>query len=44
LRDSLSFTDAWYVALARRLEATWITADQKAGRTASRFGVTVRIV
>lgn len=44
LRDSLSFTDAWYVALARRLGATWITADQRAGRTARRLDITVSIV
>lgn len=34
LRESLSFADAWYAALARRLDAPWVTADHWAGRTA----------
>lgn len=44
MRDDMSFADAWYVALARRLDVTWITADQKAARTARRLGVTVTVV
>lgn len=44
LRESMSLADAWYVALAQRLGATWVTADQRAGRTARRMGVAVSVV
>lgn len=37
LREAMSFADAWYVALAERLDATFITADERVGRTATRF-------
>lgn len=44
LREALSFRDAWYVALAERLTARWVTADRKAARTAKRLGIAVQIV
>lgn len=43
-RHALSLADAWYVALAERLDATWITADQKAARTARLMDVNVQVV
>ncbi len=43
-RESMSFTDAWYAALASRLDVAWVTADQRAGRTARALGVDVEIV
>lgn len=44
LREALSFNDAWYVALAERLGAVWITADQRAARTARTLDVEVLLV
>lgn len=44
LREAMSFRDAWYVALARRLQVPWITADGKAAGVAERLGVQVRLV
>lgn len=44
LRDSMSFRDAWYVGLAQRLDALWVTADREAARTARRLDVTVQVV
>jgi predicted nucleic acid-binding protein len=43
-RDALSFRDGWYVALAHRLDASWVTADQRAGKTAARLGTPVQLV
>jgi predicted nucleic acid-binding protein len=43
-RDVLSFRDAWYVALALRLGASWVTADQRAAGTAARIGALVQVV
>ncbi len=43
-RESMSFTDAWYAALARRLGITWVTSDQRAGRAARTLGVDVEIL
>lgn len=43
-RESMSFRDAWYVSLARRLDAPWMTADRKAARTAERLHVVTRVV
>jgi predicted nucleic acid-binding protein len=43
-RESLSFRDAWYVALARRLDAEWYTADERAAKTARQLGARVRTV
>lgn len=43
-RESMSLTDAWYAALAKRLDATWVTADQRAGRAARMLGIDVEIV
>lgn len=37
LRETMSFADAWYVAMAERLDATLITADQRMARSATRF-------
>lgn len=42
-RASMSFSDAWYVAIAERLNAWWFASDAKAARAAPRH-VTVRIV
>ncbi|MCK0112627.1 type II toxin-antitoxin system VapC family toxin [Ornithinimicrobium sp. F0845] len=39
-RDSMSVADGWYAAMALRLNATWVTTDQRAGATARRHGVT----
>jgi predicted nucleic acid-binding protein len=36
LRASMSFADAWYVALAERLGVSWLTADEHASRTAGK--------
>lgn len=44
IRESMALADAWYVAIAHRLGAPWITADQQAGRTARRLGVDVTVV
>lgn len=44
LREAMSFRDAWYVALARRLDAPWVTADSRAAGVAERLGVQVRPV
>lgn len=42
-RESMSITDAWYAALARRLDCTWVTRDARAARTARRHGVAVQV-
>lgn len=44
LREAMSFRDAWYVSLAQRLDALWVTADQKAARTARRLDLAVQLV
>lgn len=44
LRESMSLRDAWYVALAERLNATWVTVDEKAAGAAVRQGVATRTV
>lgn len=43
LRELLSFTDAWYVAIAKRLDVSWYTSDQRAARSAEKH-VDVRLV
>lgn len=43
-RDSMSFTDAWYAALALRRGATWITTGRRAATTAQRHGVAVALL
>lgn len=43
-RDSMSFTDAWYAALALRRGATWVTTDRRAATTAQRHGVAVALL
>ncbi|MDF8264370.1 type II toxin-antitoxin system VapC family toxin [Luteipulveratus flavus] len=43
LREAMSSRDAWYVALAQRLEAVWVTADLRAARVAGRH-VRVHVV
>lgn len=40
-RESMSFRDAWYAAIARRHDVTWLTSDTKARKTAARLGVSV---
>lgn len=44
MRESMSLADAWYVALARRLGATWVTSDARAARRAREHGVRVSVV
>lgn len=44
VRERMAFADAWYVGLAVRRNATWVTADQRAGRTARLLGAPVTIV
>lgn len=36
MREAMSYRDAWYVALAQRLDAAWVTADLRAARAAER--------
>ncbi|MGC1209035.1 MAG: type II toxin-antitoxin system VapC family toxin [Ornithinimicrobium sp.] len=40
-RESMSLPDAWYAALASRLDVAWVTTDQRAATTARGFGVAV---
>lgn len=42
-REQLSLADAWYAALARRRQATWITSDRRAAGTARSLGVDVEL-
>lgn len=35
---------AWYAVLARRLQATWLTADQQPARSAQAVGIAVTVV
>lgn len=37
-REALSFRDGWYAAMATRLDATWLTTDDRAAPTARRLG------
>ncbi|MDQ3359513.1 MAG: type II toxin-antitoxin system VapC family toxin [Actinomycetota bacterium] len=41
MREAMSLADGWYVALARRLGATWVTSDLRAAEAARRLGVQV---
>ncbi|MGB3184233.1 MAG: type II toxin-antitoxin system VapC family toxin [Ornithinimicrobium sp.] len=43
-REFMSFTDAWYAVLARRLRVTWVTANPRAAATAGLLGVEVEII
>lgn len=40
-RESMSLPDAWYAAIASRLDVAWVTTDQRAATTARRLGVAV---
>lgn len=44
IRESLSFADAWYAVLARRLGTSWLTADAQAASTARGLGVEVAVL
>lgn len=41
LRDRMAVADAWYVAVAERSGAAWITDDERAARTAELLGADV---
>jgi len=38
-KGRMSVADAWYVAVAERFDAPWITDDERAARTAESLGV-----
>lgn len=44
LRATMSLADGWYVALARRLDATWVTSDLRAADSARALGTRVTTI